>query len=210
MELPELPQQLNRLQELVASFYRLGASIDLHQVLRNTLSSATRLMNAAAGSIALIDQDAATLRFVEQSNQEAEKLVDMAIPLGEGICGHVALTGETVRVAEAEKDPRFYDGVDRELGQLTLGIVIDMSDPDLPGTIDLGRHAVILTELDRSGETRLLVDGTPTGTAEILGVLEPGREVNGTFSASVPGADEMGDPLVARIDGSFTAVISAP
>jgi sigma-B regulation protein RsbU (phosphoserine phosphatase) len=115
----ELPQQLDRLQELVASFYRLGASIDLHQVLRNTLSSATRLMNAAAGSIALIDKDTSKLRFVEQSNQEAEQLIDMAIPLGEGICGHVALTGETVRVAEAEKDPRFYDGVDRKLGQQT-------------------------------------------------------------------------------------------
>jgi sigma-B regulation protein RsbU (phosphoserine phosphatase) len=115
----KLPQQLDRLQELVAAFYRLGVSIDLHEVLRNTLVSATRLMKAAGGSIALIDESGTHLRFVEHSNPEAEELKSMVIPLGEGICGHVAQTGKTVRVANAEQDPRFYDGVDRKLGQQT-------------------------------------------------------------------------------------------
>lgn len=99
--------------------------------------------------------------------------------------------------------------LDRDLDRLTIAMVFDLSDPDLPGTVDLAHHSVILMELDRSGEPRLVLDGPPSGTAEILGALDSGREVDGTFSAIVPGVDELGDPLVARLDGTFSAWITS-
>ena len=97
--------------------------------------------------------------------------------------------------------------LDRDLDRLAIAMVFDLGDPDLPGPVDLARHSVILMELDRSGEAKLVLDGEATGSAELLGALEPGRVVDGTFSAVVPGVDELGDPLVARLDGSFSTWI---
>jgi len=91
--------------------------------------------------------------------------------------------------------------------RLALVMVLDLDDPDLPGTVDLGRHAVMLMELDRQGEAQLVLDGAPDGSAEILGTPEPGRELTSTFSCTVPGTDEIGLPITARIDGSFTVIV---
>jgi len=98
---------------------------------------------------------------------------------------------------------------DGDPDRLALALVFELDDPALPGTVDLSNHAIVLMELDRSGQAKLVLDGIPEGTAEIHGTLEPGREVNGTFSATLPGTDEMGNPLVARLDGSFSAVIAS-
>jgi hypothetical protein len=91
--------------------------------------------------------------------------------------------------------------------RLALVLVLDLEDPALPGTVDLSRHTVVLMELDRQGEAQLVLDGAPEGTAEILGTPEPGRELTATFSCTVPGTDEIAQPVVARIDGSFTVVV---
>ena len=93
--------------------------------------------------------------------------------------------------------------------RLALALVFELDDPALPGTIDLSHHAIVLMELDRSGEAKLVLDGIPEGSAEIHGSLEPGREINGTFSATITGTDEMGNSLLARLDGSFSTVIEA-
>jgi len=100
--------------------------------------------------------------------------------------------------------------LERDLDRLALALILDLRDTDLPGSIDLGRHALILMELDRSGEPEIVLDGVPTGTAEVHGTMEPGGEIYGSFSAEVPGSDELGDPLLARIDGTFSAIVGSP
>ncbi len=97
-----------------------------------------------------------------------------------------------------------------DLDRLALALVIDLGDPDLPGSIDLSRHAAVLMQLDHAGEPELLLDGIPQGTAEIHGRIEPGQEINGSFNLLLPGTDELGTPLNARIDGTFAAVVSSP
>ncbi len=91
--------------------------------------------------------------------------------------------------------------------RLALAMVLDLTDPALPGTIDLSKHGVLLMQLDRAGEAQLVVDEDPQGTAEILGTLEPGHEINGTFGLELHGLDELGIRMSARIDGSFAALI---
>lgn len=92
--------------------------------------------------------------------------------------------------------------------RLALAFVLDLDDPDIPGTVDLSRHTVVLMEIDRAGTASLVLDAPPIGTAEIHGSLEPGRQIDATFSLQLTGTDEVGAPLVARIDGSFTAIIT--
>ena len=97
-----------------------------------------------------------------------------------------------------------------DLDRLALALVIDLGDPDLPGAFDLSKHSVVLMQLDHAGEPELLLDGVPQGTAELHGRIEPGQEINGSFNLLLPGTDEVGTALTARVDGTFAAVVSTP
>jgi len=113
------PGELDRLRELVAAFYQLNSSLDLATVLGNTLTAATKLMQAEAGSIALIGDDRSHLEFVQSTDEDAERLKRLRVPLNQGIAGHVAATGESVRVENARDDRRFYRTIDAEMGRRT-------------------------------------------------------------------------------------------
>ncbi|MBE7438894.1 MAG: SpoIIE family protein phosphatase [Spirochaetales bacterium] len=108
-----------RLKGLVHAFSQLNTSLDLEAVLLNTLQTATGLMSAEIGSIALIDEKSRTLSFVESTDPNFQKLKEMRIPVGEGIAGNVALTGVPVRVADVRQDSRFYAMIDEKMGQKT-------------------------------------------------------------------------------------------
>lgn len=111
--------QVERLERLVEAFYQLGASLELEVVLQSTLDVATRLTNAEAGSIALLDETGSHLAFVATSDPDRERILEMRVPVGEGICGHVAQTGVAERIDQARTDARFFDGVDRRVGRET-------------------------------------------------------------------------------------------
>ncbi len=112
-------EEIIRLRALVDSFAQLNSSLDLDQVLKNTLTTATALMRAEIGSIALVNDEKSHLIFVESTDKNFDKLKNLTVPLGEGIAGDVAQTGKPVRVEDVHKDERFYGKIDEKLGQTT-------------------------------------------------------------------------------------------
>lgn len=108
-----------RLKGLVETFTLLNSSLDLDTVLMNTLKTATKLMHAAVGSIALINEERTHLEFVESTDENFDRLKNMKVPLGEGVAGTVALTGKAERVADMSRDSRFYQKIDDALGTKT-------------------------------------------------------------------------------------------
>lgn len=46
------------------------------------------------------------------------------MPVGKGIAGYVAQTGDVVNVAEAAQDPRFNPEVDRDTGYATTQVAV--------------------------------------------------------------------------------------
>lgn len=143
-----------------------------------------------------------------KGNGELQAIIELGesggTPFLASDCIHAALYSQGTQT-----DLVIHAGSDlsHDAERLTLAIVLDLADPDLPGTIDLSQHGVVLMELDRAGETQLVLDEDPQGTAEILGTLEQGQEINGTFGLELTGVDELGLAVTARIDGSFTVVI---
>lgn len=123
--LPETPsgltpaEELLRLRELVNAFAQLNTSLDLEVVLRNTLETATALMKAEVGSIALINAERTHLEFVESTDTNFARLKQLQVPIGEGIAGDVAKNGRSVRVEDVRKDARFYGKIDENLGMRT-------------------------------------------------------------------------------------------
>jgi adenylate cyclase len=79
---------------------------------------------------AVMDADRSTLFLVDEAKQqlwskvaEGTALSEIRIPLGSGIAGHVAKTGETVNIPDAYNDPRFNPEVDRKTGYRTRTIL---------------------------------------------------------------------------------------
>ena len=79
--------------------------------LRRTVSAARQLYEASACSIALLENNGSELRFRAADGIGADTIVGMSLPLGRGIAGWVAMTGQAIAVADVQRDPRFAKDV---------------------------------------------------------------------------------------------------
>ena len=71
-----------------------------------------------------------TVYFVDQARKElwsriaSRTAMEIRLPLGAGIAGQAALTGETINVPDAYADPRFDRNVDLRSGYRTLNMLV--------------------------------------------------------------------------------------
>ena len=76
------------------------------------------------------DAERCTVYFVDQARKElwsriaARTAMEIRLPLGTGIAGQAALTGETINVPDAYADPRFDRNVDLRSGYRTLNMLV--------------------------------------------------------------------------------------
>lgn len=115
-------QRLNRL----GFFYQVGqalvTSFDLNEFLSNTMQLAADVMDAAASSLMLIDEEKRDLVFEVSHGGSSDLLRRQRLSLDEGIAGWVARTGKPALANEARNDPRFNPRVDVRTGFLTQSI----------------------------------------------------------------------------------------
>jgi HD-GYP domain-containing protein (c-di-GMP phosphodiesterase class II) len=90
---------------------------DLDTLLQRILHEATRVVDADRGSLFLVDEAAGQLWTKIAQGIGSGK--EIRIPIGKGIAGHVAKTGEIVNLADAYADPRFNRTVDTQTGYRT-------------------------------------------------------------------------------------------
>ena len=105
--------RLARLKTLIEATQSLNSTLDLDELLGVILELATTNLRATHGTIYLIDH---ARNELWSRVLKAGKPVDIRLPIGTGIAGHVAATGETINVKDASKDERFYAGVDQKTG----------------------------------------------------------------------------------------------
>ncbi|MCU0989984.1 MAG: ATP-binding cassette domain-containing protein [Xanthomonadales bacterium] len=77
------------------------------------------LLNAERSSLFLVEGDFLVLQVAEN----LEEMGEIRFPVGTGIAGVVALTGDAVRIDDAYADPRFNRDVDRQTGFRTRSIL---------------------------------------------------------------------------------------
>jgi signal transduction protein with GAF and PtsI domain len=76
------------------------------------------------------DAERCTVYFVDNERKElwsriaARTAIEIRLPLGTGIAGQAALTGETINVPDAYADPRFDRNVDLRSGYRTLNMLV--------------------------------------------------------------------------------------
>ena len=97
-----------------------GALFD--QTLEAVTMKIRELLNADRGTIFMVDREAGRLRSRIAHSDGTRPLV-IEIPIGTGIAGRVAATGETQNIADPYKHPDFNPEVDRQTGYRTHSIL---------------------------------------------------------------------------------------
>jgi serine/threonine-protein kinase len=90
------------------------------ELLRLLAENTVRLANAELATIYLVDHDRGELR----SKVTLDKSVgEIRLPIGVGIAGSVAASGEPINIPDAYADPRFNPEVDRRTGHKTNNLL---------------------------------------------------------------------------------------
>lgn len=110
----ELEQLLQVMEE---ASQQLSTSM-LDQVLLATTHKIAQLVQADRCTLFLVDEAKGMLRS-KVAHGEGDEPLHLVVPIGQGIAGYVARTGETLNIADAYANPLFNRTVDKATGYMT-------------------------------------------------------------------------------------------
>jgi len=111
---------LNKLSILVEASKALSSTLDLSELLGRILEVAKTQAECERGSLFLVDEKAGEIWSLIAHGLEKQEI---RLPLGKGIAGHVAATGDIVNIPDVYADPRFNPEVDKRTGFRTHNIL---------------------------------------------------------------------------------------
>ena len=98
---------LRRALLTTATAASIGAPVSHGSALEYVVETASELLDAQAASLFLVDEEKEELVFVVALGSKAEEGIQFRIPIGRGIAGYVAVSGQPIAISEAANDPRF-------------------------------------------------------------------------------------------------------
>jgi sigma-B regulation protein RsbU (phosphoserine phosphatase) len=128
-EIPRLARRLAQLHSLVEVSALIGSSLDLSEVLNGVMQKAKAVMEAEAASILLFNERTNKLEFEVAVGEGAPGATletlrkTIALDLGQGIAGAVALSRQPELIADVPSDPRFYKNADKITGFITRSML---------------------------------------------------------------------------------------
>jgi len=144
------PEQVRELLDVVQT---LSQELDLDKLLQLIMERTSRIMNADRSTLFLVDHDAGQLWSKVAQGVDVQEI---RFPIGAGIAGTVARTGETVNIPDAYADPRFNQEIDRRTGYRTRTILC-MPIREATGTI-----IAVLQVLNKRDEDNIHRLGSPS------------------------------------------------
>lgn len=173
-------------------------------LLEMIVRAAARAIPCPEGALLLVDRAGGVLRFEVVIGSTAATVKDVTVPLGHGIAGLVAASGQALAVANAQDDPRHARDVAEKSGYLpTTILAVPVTDAD-------GAPVGVLELLDRQEQpTFSLADMELLGMfAEQVATVLQMRRVDDILAArlaavlaSIGGLPEaVHERLVARAD----------
>ncbi|HZY11012.1 MAG TPA: ATP-binding protein [Bacteroidota bacterium] len=118
--LEESKSQLDKMNKLIEATKTVNSSLDTDKLLELILNTSTSTVQADRGTLYLIDSLKGELW--SKVLQGAMK-VEIRLPIGKGIAGFVAQTGETINIPDAYSDARFNPEIDKATGYRTKTIL---------------------------------------------------------------------------------------
>ncbi len=118
-----------QLSTLLESMKLINSTLDLDELLTIVMREITEKLKADRGTLYIVD---------EQNNEiwskiaQGDRQLEIRQPIGKGISGHVAQTGEVINISDAYQDRRFNPDFDKKSGYRTRSVlcmpVLDKTD----------------------------------------------------------------------------------
>ncbi len=120
INLEERVKELNILQEIGI---QINSTLRLKDLLNLIMALSKETLKAEASSLMLLDEKNNELTFEVALGEKGDIIKKFKIPLGEGIAGWVAMTGDSLIVNDVEKDFRFAKKYDSATSFKTKSIL---------------------------------------------------------------------------------------
>jgi len=115
----ELLQHTRELATLNEINKAITSSLDLDQILSQTMHGIRVILHVEASSLLLLDETSSLLEFKKILSGNQEQMAEFKLKLGEGIAGHVVRDGKPLLVLDTQNDPRFCPRIDEAIGFVT-------------------------------------------------------------------------------------------
>jgi Nif-specific regulatory protein len=115
--IPDSP--IDRLKEISTW---ISSVLDLDELLELIIEKATRMMQAKASSLLLLDRKTRKLYFKVATGEKKDEVRKYEINLGQGIAGYVAEKGEPLLIPDVSKDSRWDKRISESTGFQTRSI----------------------------------------------------------------------------------------
>ncbi|MBI3964933.1 MAG: GAF domain-containing protein [Chloroflexi bacterium] len=117
LEVEQANERSHVLMEVLRVF---STELDADRLLTTIVACTSKAIQADRSSLFLIDFKTNELW---SKVAQGDEIAEIRIPCGAGIVGHVAATGETIRITDAYQDARFDPDVDKNTGYHTRDIL---------------------------------------------------------------------------------------
>jgi len=94
----------------------IAAPASHSNLLQRIVETAAGVISSRAAALFLVDEATQDLRFEVALGERAEELKDVRVPLGHGIAGGVALSGQPMAVSDVQKDERWAAEIGEQVG----------------------------------------------------------------------------------------------
>ncbi|MEW6060865.1 MAG: cyclic nucleotide-binding domain-containing protein [Bacteroidota bacterium] len=109
-------QHINKLNTLIDAAKQVNSTLDLDKLLDIILETAIKSILADRGTLYLLDE---LKGEIWSKALRGSEVIEIRLPIGKGLAGYVAKTGEIVNIPDAYNDPRFNPEVDKKTGYRT-------------------------------------------------------------------------------------------
>jgi GAF domain-containing protein len=109
-------EELRETLTLAATAGTIAAPVEHSRLLSMVVETAASVIPSRAASLFLIDEEAEELVFEVALGSKAEEVRTFRVPLGHGIAGLVAVSGQPIAISDARSDPRRAADIAQSVG----------------------------------------------------------------------------------------------
>src|SRR5919112_4866456 len=116
-------QELKETLTLAAAAGQISAPVTHSRLLEMIVETAASVIPSRAASLFLIDEETEELIFEVALGSRAEEVRKFRVPLGHGIAGLVAVSGQPMAISDAASDPRQAADIAESVGYVPQSIL---------------------------------------------------------------------------------------
>ena len=186
---PEIPAET--LAVLSEISYEINSSLNLDQVLASAAQQVKRLMQFEIFAVLLREENTNDMYVRFAIGHRPEVIEHWRIPMGDGIIGAAATTGQAICVGDVLKDPRYLPAVDEVRSELAVPLIvrgrvigvmdIESRQPDYFTPYQQTILTLVASRIGTAVENARLFESAQKQAETLLLLNEIGREASATL-----------------------------